>query len=120
MNTEQENTDVKATLTRLLGSDVFVTPAGMSNALTWLVAMLRAEYRARPEPARQEWMRTGELERYFGVSKPTMRSYLRYLFRQGKVRIWQPINEEGKPGDAKFNLHDVEQAFLTKNPTKQV
>lgn len=65
-------------------------------------------------------MRTGELERYFGVSKPTMRSYLRHLFRQGKVRIWQPINDEGKPGDAKFNVHDVEQAFLTKPPTKQV
>lgn len=120
MNTEQDNTDVKATLARLLGSDVFVTPAGMSNALAWLVAMLRAEYRARPEPVRQEWMRVGELARYFGLSTPAVRSYLRYLFRQGKVRIWQPINEEGKQGDAKYNVDDIERAFLTMTPTKQV
>lgn len=55
MDTEQNNTAVKATLARLLGSDTFVTPQGMNNALAWLITMLKAEFHARPEPVRQEW-----------------------------------------------------------------
>lgn len=50
MDTEQNNTAVKATLARLLGSDTFVTPQGMNNALAWLITMLKAEFHARPEP----------------------------------------------------------------------
>lgn len=111
---------MKAALARLLGNDAFVTPAGMNNALVWLAAYLRSEYRARPVEIRQEWMRVGELAQYYGLSRAGVRSYLRYLFKDGKVRIWQPINERGNLGEAKYNVSDIDKAFLTLTPAKQV
>lgn len=54
----------------------------------------------------------GKLHKHFGYSKERMNSYLRRMRAENKVRIIQPTDENGKTGDCRYHVGDVESWML--------
>lgn len=65
------------------------------------------------------WMRSGQLAKHIGVSKPQILDYLAPLVASGAVRAMQPKTSDGKAGHMRYNVADVERAWLVKPMRKQ-
>ena len=101
----------KAILSRLLGSGL--STDGLAAGLQWVLAMVRKELAERPGADGECcYLPLGKLRQHFGYSKERMNSYLRRMRAENKVRIIQPTDENGKKGDCRYHVGDVESCML--------
>ena len=61
---------------------------------------------------RQDYLTFSQLLKKFGYSRERMNSYLRRMKAENKVRIIRPTDENGKTGDCRYHVGDVEAAML--------
>lgn len=107
-----DSTDKKTVLQRLTGSGPYLTNDGMINSMLWLESSLSGQLQDKQGTNTQEWMTTGELVTRFGISKSQLLNYITALLERGLVRTWTPISLDGKKGHTRYNVKDIEKAFM--------
>ena len=103
--------DEKASLERLLGNDVVVTPAALSAGLRWLLSKVRQELNNRPVPGEQMYLTAGKVAKRYGVSHSQAHQWMWRLRELGKVRVQVPLSGLRDKGDTLYYLPDIEAAF---------
>lgn len=111
MSADVDVDEEKAILSRLLGSGL--STDGLAAGLQWVLAMVRKEIAERPcADGECPYLPLGKLRKRFGYSNERMNSYLRRMKAENKVRIIQPTDENGKKGDCRYHVGDVESWML--------
>ena len=105
----------KAILSRLLGAGTspVSTPEMLAAGLQWVLTMVRKELTECPGAGGEcHYLTFSKLRQRFGYSKERMSSYLRRMRAENKVRIIQPTDKNGKTGDCRYHVGDVESWML--------
>lgn len=90
--------------------DILEQIAAMQAESVAIARQTLEDERTRGE-TRAEYMRTGQLARYFSVSKPQLLNWLAPLVAAGKVRVIQPKGIDGTPGHERYRVADLERAW---------
>ncbi len=113
----------EVTLQELLGSDAFVTPAAMAQALGFLLQTMKEAITQELKEQKQEagalYLPVGKLAHKFGMSEATAWRILRGLVEKGSIKVIRYDATLGqKKSYARYNVADFEQALLV-SPIKQ-
>lgn len=106
----------KAILSRLLGSGL--STDGLAAALQGLLTMVRAELAALPARDDAAWMQAKSLAKRYDCDEKYIHTLIRQANARKAIRKWVPVNENGNNGRTRYNVQDMDEAFLVAKSTE--
>ena len=116
MSTDVDVDAEKAILSRLLGSGL--STDGLAAALQGLLTMIRAELSALPARDDTAWMQAKSLAKRYDCNEKYIHTLIRQANAHKPIRIWVPVTEAGNKGKTRYNVQDMDEAFLVAKSTE--
>lgn len=116
MSADVDVDEEKAIISRLLGSGL--STDGLAAGLQWVVATMRAELSALPAREDTEYMPAKSLAKRYDCNEKYIHTFIRQANARKPIRVWMPVSEEGKKGTPRYNVRDMDEAFLVAKSTE--
>ena len=106
----------KNALARLLGNGL--STDGLAAALQGLLTMIRAELSALPARDDTAWMPAKSLAKRYDCDEKYIHTLIRQANARKPIRKWVPVSEVGNKGIPRYNVQDMDEAFLVTKSTE--